>query len=141
MAGEDHCRKIIADGMCHLRLRTPCSGKKKDLKKCGVVGIQTLISKSQERDDSFLAELQSLLATSGDNASVTCHKTCYSSYTSTSRNVSVTNKRKAGDLPHIDEPARRTTRSQLSDFIFKPACFVVWFARQRTKKTHKDGCM
>ena len=97
----------------------PCSGKKKDLNKCGVVGIQTLISKIQERDDSFLAELQSLLATSGDNASVTCHQTCYSSYTSTSRNVSVTNKRKAGDLPHLDEPARRTTRSQLSDFIFK----------------------
>ena len=66
----------------------PCSGKNKDLNKCGVVGIQTLISKSQERDDSFLAELQSLLATSGDNASVTCHKTCYSSYTSTSRNLS-----------------------------------------------------
>lgn len=98
----------------------PCHGKKKELKTCGIAGIRTLIQRSQERDDALHVQLEDVLASDGDKASVTCHKSCYSSYTSVSRNDSG-NKRKS-DLGLSDEPPQRISRSQVSDFVFKRDC-------------------
>ena len=90
-------------------------------KTCGFAGIRTLIHKSQERDDTIHLKLEALLASDGD-ATVSCHKSCYSKYTSVSRNVTASKKRKSGGLEHGDECHKRISRSQVPDFVFKRDC-------------------
>ena len=100
----------------------PCFGKKKEWKTCGIVGIRTLISRNKERGDAIHIQLESLLASDGDSASVSCHKSCYSLYTSVSRNVSGSNKRKPSGLLSCEEPPERVSRSQVPEFVFKQDC-------------------
>lgn len=71
-------------------LFAPCSGKDSDFKISGSKGIATLLNKSEELGDTAIHEtLSNMIATDGaSSASVLCHKSCYSSYTSRSRNVS-----------------------------------------------------
>ena len=100
----------------------PCFGKTKEWKTCGIVGIETLIHKSQECDDVIHVQLGTLLTSNGDNPTVLCHKSCCSSYTSASRNVSSTSKWKSGSSQHGDEPPQRISRFPVSDFMFKTDC-------------------
>ncbi len=53
---------------------------------------------------------------------MTCHKSCYSSYTSVSRYVCDSNKRKSSGLLSSDEPPRKVRRSQVPEFVFKRDC-------------------
>ena len=92
----------------------PCQGKKNDFKKCGVEGIRTLIARSEGRGDEIHEKLQSILASDGENASVMCHKSCYSSYTSVSRHLLLADtKRKSSGWPPSDEPPARISRSHV----------------------------
>lgn len=74
----------------------------------GSKGIATLLNRSEELGDTIIHEtLSNIIATHGAlSASVLSHKSCYSSYTSASRNVT---KRKS-DSTHI-QPEKRIVRS------------------------------
>jgi hypothetical protein len=63
----------------------PCFTKRKEWKTSGIAWITTLIYKNQERDDAIGVQLEAILESNGDNASVSYHKSCNSSYTSVSR--------------------------------------------------------
>lgn len=100
-------------------LFAPCSGKDSDFKISGSKGIATLLNKSSELGDTAIHEtLSNIIATDGaSSASVLCHKSCYSSYTSCSRNVS---KRKSDSFQ--SQPGKRIIRSQLSAFEYSKQC-------------------
>ena len=104
-------------------LFSPCVGKK-EWKTCGPIGIQTIIDRSLERDDAIHIQLEALQASDGDKASVTCHKSCYSTYTSVSRNAA--DKRKSSWSQDSAEPPQRISRSQVSEFQFKRDCLFLW---------------
>ena len=120
----------------------PCRGKKKEFKNCREAGIRTLISRSQERGDGVHEKLQSILSLHGANASVMCHKSCYSSYTSVSRNVLGTKKKSSG-WPLSDEPpARLSVLMCLS--LYQKRLSILWpdLRTKRPKKSQKVGtCM
>ena len=102
-------------------LFAPCFVKRKEWKRCGVIGIQTLIQRSLECDDALHVQLKSLLESEGDTASVSCHKSWYSSYTSESRNVS-SSKKKSGSFACHDGPPQRASHSQVSVFVVNRDC-------------------
>ena len=68
-------------------LFAPCNGKASDIKTTGPKGIATLLHQSEELGDTTTHDtLSNIIASKGsDSATVLCHKSCYSSYTSTSR--------------------------------------------------------
>ena len=101
---------------------SPCPGRPHDIKKCGLAGIQTLINKSQEQGDGLHEKLQSI-ASGGDTAALMCHKSCYSSYTSVSRNIADI-KRKSTQGPLSEEPPVRIRRSGVPEFISKRDCLL-----------------
>ena len=113
-----HTIQFIGAKQC---LFVPCMGRKNDWRQCGSVGIRTLISRSLENDDNIHVQLQSVLYRDGEKATVTCHKSCYSTYTSKSQKR-VDNKRKAGDGPQLDEPLQRIHRSHVPGFVFQREC-------------------
>ena len=113
----------MASGMCLL----PGCHEKGSHNTVRIQGIHTLIQRSTERgDDDVCIQLQTVLDTQGDNASIGCHKTCYCVYTS-KHNVAkyVAKKRKEGFPMSESEPqTSRIRRSQLPTFDFKKHCFI-----------------
>ena len=90
-------------------------------------GLNTLIKRSQERNDSdFQAKLQSILDSQGESASICCHKSCYCAYTS-KQNVARTVARKRKDKCAFLESVPQTSRwrrSQLESFRFREHCLI-----------------
>ena len=118
-------------------LFAPCSGKHGDFKISGSKGIATLLIKSEELGDTAIHEnISNIIATDGaSSATVLCHKTCYSSYTSRSRNVT---KRKS-DLC-LSQPGKRIiTLNSLPLSIQNSACSVVLFVKKMTLKILTGG--
>lgn len=97
-------------------LFAPCNGKDNDFKTSGSKGIPTLHNRSEELGDTAIHEtLSNIIATHGAlSASVLCHKSCYSSYTSTSRNVT--------SQTQLSQQGKRIFRSQVSAFEYSENC-------------------
>ena len=75
---------------------------------CHLVGIQTIIKRSKERNDNYDLELDKLVETEGDGATIDCHKSRVSSYVSVTRHLRVLKSRVT------------------STFIWKKTLFSVW---------------
>ena len=107
----------MAANKCFFR---PCNGKD-DWKACGPAGINTIINRSNEKDDELYKQF------SDNTAAVVCHKSCYSSYTSLTRNTVISGKRKSVKGELECEPPNRLSRSMIAGqviniFDFKRDC-------------------
>lgn len=103
-------------------LFAPCHGKG-EWRNCKLAGMQTIIRRSKEKGASLHLDLEKLVDSLGENATVQCHKSCYSSYTSVSRNQKTvgTSKRKASWGPE----SYRVLKSQVKvDFVFNRDCVL-----------------
>ena len=100
-----------------------CKGGGGGWRVCHLVGIQTIIKRSKERNDNYHLELDKLFATEGDGATIDCHKSCVSSYVSVTRHSSQGKKRRSSSTSHT----HRVLKSQVtSTFIWKKTLFSVW---------------
>lgn len=88
-------------------------------------GLNTLIKRSQERNDSDLqAKLKSILDSQGESASIFCHKSCYCAYTS-KQNVARTVARNRKDkCTFLEGVPQKRRRSQLESFRFREHCLI-----------------
>ena len=107
----------MAANKCFFR---PCNGKD-DWKTCGPAGINTIINRSKEKDDELYKQF------SDNTAAVVCQKSCYSSYTSLTRNTVISSKRKSVKGELECEPPNRLSRSMIAGqvinrFDFKLDC-------------------
>lgn len=109
-------------------LFAPCSGKDDDFKISGSKGITPLLIKSEELRDTAIHEtLSNIIATDGaSSASVLCHKSCYSSYTSCSRNVSKKTH------VRVSPESVSFALNSLPLSIQNSACSVVLFVKKKT---------
>ena len=72
--------------------------------------------------DETSDNLQAILNTQGEHASVELHKSCYCSYTSKEHVKKFVTKRKAESVCSDETPTVRIRRSQVIDFDFKRQC-------------------
>ena len=120
-------------------LFAPCGGKAEWMKS---IAIQKIISCSKSKGDSYHEVLQQLNKSGGGDKDVTvwCHKGCYCSYTSESRNVSKTRKapKRSASHPLVCD---RLLKSQVSTFSredFKTKCFLCAAECQSKDPKHPD---
>ena len=95
----------------------PCQGKKNDLITSKEDGIATIRSVSLDKDDRIHELLE-------DKSSIWCHKSCYCSYTSKSRNITYTPKKRKAS---VSSPYERVLKSMVPQFSredFKSKCFI-----------------
>ena len=86
---------------------------------CHLVGIQTIIKRSKERNDNY--HLDKLVETEGDEATIDCHKSCVSCYVSVTRHSSQGKKRRSSST----SDTHRVLRSRVtSTFIWRKHCFL-----------------
>jgi len=99
-----------------------CKSSEK-LSSSGPDRILKIINASKERGDELHIELQQKLS-EDDNLTVTCHRSCVSSYTSTSHIKRYLKRQgQAQEQPSIEEPPqKRARRSQLPLFHFREHC-------------------
>ena len=112
----------MASGTCMIRLCN-VNGSHQTFR---VQGINKLIQCSKERGDIIHIELQTILDSQGELASVECHKTCYCTYTS-NNNVTkhIARKQKQGFSVSESEPqTTRVRRSELPTFQFNKHCLI-----------------
>ena len=106
-------------GRCLLQ---SCS-KSRSLKTFKIQAIKKLIECAVERGgDETSNNLQAILNTQGEQASVELHKSCYCSYTSKEHVKKFVTKRKAESVCSDETPTVRIRRSQVIDFDFKRQC-------------------
>ena len=95
-----------------------------------VQAIKKLIECAIARyDDETRTKVQAVLDSQGEQASVELHKSCYCSFTSKDHiKKLVARKRKAGSIDLDEAPTPRVRRSQVKEFDFKKAMFILWFS-------------
>ncbi len=90
-------------------------------------GINTLIKRAEERgDEDFQEELQLLLASKGDSATIEMHKNCYCTYTS-KQNVmcgAPSSAKRSAVSSGNDVPVKIISRSHVQDFSFTVDCVL-----------------
>ena len=91
-----------------------------------VEGINTMIQCSKERGDDIHMKLQEILDSSGENATVECHKACYCAYTSRQNLAKYLAKKRREGFATSDseQPSTRVRRSYLPKFQFKKHCLI-----------------
>jgi hypothetical protein len=108
----------------------PCSGK--DWKKCKKKGLETIIRISKDKGDRYHGAIQDKISRASETDSdlfLWCHKSCYSTYTSSSRNdYSPAPPKKGKKRPaSCPAPGERLLKSQVPSFTrddFKSKCFL-----------------
>ena len=110
-------KKTLADG---IPLNSTKQSKDQVFQPSKMSSCQNVMSAKMNgpRWCSLHDTLSNIIASKGsDSATVLCHKSCYSSYTSTSRHAY---KRKSDSCP--DKPGKRLFRSQVAQFDYANNC-------------------